>query len=382
VRRHEIEPRHDWQQRVAAQGLTFHSVEGRPYWDESAYWEFAASEIDRLEAAGAELQRMCLAAGDHILKHNLFSAMHIPEQAIPRIRETWEREPPALYGRMDLAFDGRRVKLLEYNADTPTSLVEAAVIQWYWLQERFPNRDQFNSIHEKLVAKWRDLRPYVREPVYFGHEDLEEDVLTVAYLRDTAQQAGLRTAAIPIEEIGWWNAERRFVDSGRQPIATLFKLYPWEKLLGEPFGPHALDTMETGPHASAGRTQWIEPIWKMLWSNKALLAILWELFPDHDLLVPAYLDGARALERYVRKPIFGREGANVTLVNGDRKVATPGPYEQGPWVYQALAPVPEVDGNWVVLGLWLVDGEPCGLGVREAKGPIVRNQDRFVPHLF
>ena len=382
MRRHTIEPRADWQQVVAAQGLTYHSVEGRPYWDESAYWEFSASEIDRLEAATAELQKMCLDAGDFILRQNRFAAMHIAEPTIAAIRRTWKEEPPALYGRMDLAYDGYSIKLLEYNADTPTSLIEAAVIQWYWLQDRFPKRDQWNSIHEKLVAKWRDLAHYVHAQVHFAHDGDEEDILTIAYLRDTAREAGIDSVSIQMAEIGWDHAHRCFVGHGSTPLATLFKLYPWETLLQEPFADHAIEAMASGQKPQAGRTQWIEPIWKMLWSNKALLAILWEMFPGHELLLPAYLDGPRDMTRYVRKPLFGREGANITIVNGSRGFATEGRFAEGPWVYQGLAPVRCVDDNWAVLGSWLVDGEPCGLGMREARDPVIRNTDRFVPHLF
>lgn len=75
---------------------------------------------------------------------------------------SWNEEPPAIYGRFDLAYDGiHPPKLLEYNADTPTALLEASVVQWYWLQDVFPKDDQFNSIHEHLVAKWKELKDYV-----------------------------------------------------------------------------------------------------------------------------------------------------------------------------------------------------------------------------
>jgi glutathionylspermidine synthase len=186
--------------------------------------------------------------------------MGIPAQAAERIRESWIAEPPSLYGRLDLAYDGRQIKLLEYNADTPTALVEAAVTQWYWLQDCFPHADQFNSLHEKLVAKWKDLRPYLRQPVYFGHDGTEEDFTTISYLRDTAEQAGHQTIAINMPDIGWEDAHRRFVDLNRQTIESIFKLYPWEWMLAERFGPYALETMAA--------VQWMEPIWKMLWSNR------------------------------------------------------------------------------------------------------------------
>jgi len=284
MRRLFSEPRNGWQSKVEKVGLTYHTLaDGSPYWDESVYWEFSSAEIDRLEAATAEIQRLALAAGDVILDQDRLSEMGIPAQAGAAIRAAWNSEPPALYGRLDLAYDGTTIKLLEYNADTPTGLVEAAVAQWYWLQYLFPHADQFNSLHEKLVAKWKDLKDYTTSPVYFASTGTDEDIMTVSYLQDTAQQAGMKTAYIPMASIGWDKRQNCFVDLGNHPIRTLFKLYPWEWLLAEPFAPQALSTVppesplsEYGPRKDRrmwGSTLWIEPIWKMMWSNKALLAI-------------------------------------------------------------------------------------------------------------
>jgi glutathionylspermidine synthase len=375
VQRHRIVTRPDWQKKVEQVGLTYHTVEGQTYWDESTYWEFTSAEIDRIEAATAELQTMCLAAGDFILDNNRLDALRIPASAAARIRETWNSEPPAFYGRMDLAYDGRNLKLLEYNADTPTSLVEAAVAQWYWLEDRYPEADQFNSIHEHLVAKWKDLAGYVRQSVYFTCEPCDEDWMTITYLRDTAQQGGLTTEALAIREIGWHPGLCRFVDAANRPMDTIMKLYPWESILADQFGPHALETM--------GSVQWIEPIWKMLWSNKALLAILWEMYPGHELLLPAYLDGPRDMDSWVRKPLLGREGANVTVkLSGITAEDTSGRYGDGGFVYQQYMDLAAGGGTRVVLGSWLVDGEPCGMGIREPDSYVTSNASRFVPHLF
>jgi glutathionylspermidine synthase len=380
VQRRTITPRSDWRQRVTKIGLTYHTLaDGSPYWDESAYWEFTSAEIDRLEAATAEIQRLALAAGEHILAKDRFAEMHIPPAAVDQIRKTWASEPPALYGRLDLAFDGQQIKLLEYNADTPTALLEAAVAQWYWLQDVFPEADQFNSLHEKLVAKWKGLVPYLDSPVYFGHDGSDEDSMTVGYLRDTAEQAGIETVSMLMREIGWQAEKKRFVDLELRPMRSIFKLYPWEWLLKERFGPEALAAMD--------RTQWIEPIWKMLWSNKALLAVLWELNPGHELLLPAYLDGPRDLGDYVTKPFFGREGAGIA-VHRAKTGSGPGSSGRAPdrgrgdIVYQQLAPLMSGDGNTAVIGSWLVDGEPAGIGIRESRELITTNTSRFVPHLF
>ncbi|AFL90384.1 glutathionylspermidine synthase [Terriglobus roseus DSM 18391] len=385
MQRNTAKPRADWQRKVEVDGLTFHSPEdlaeqGAVYWDESAFYSFNADEIDTLESAANELQTMCLAAAQHIIDTKRYADLTIPPEAIPLIERTWNSEPPALYGRFDLMYDGSGPpKLLEYNADTPTSLIEAAVTQWNWLNECHVGSDQFNSLHERLVAKWKDIAPFLQQPVHFASADSEEDVLTVAYLRDTAQEAGLATAQLLMEEIGWDNGARRFVDLEDQPIRTLFKLYPWECLLAESFGPDAIATYD--------RTTWIEPIWKMLLANKGILPILWELYPNHPLLLEAYFDDPHAMRSYVRKPLLSREGANITLVAPGASTKTEGRYGEGRFVCQQAAPLatfPAADGSarYPVLGLWMIDQECGGMGIRESRTPITGNLSSFVPHLF
>jgi glutathionylspermidine synthase len=369
-------PRPNWEKTVESQGLIYHHTQGGLYWNEGAHYVFTSREIDELEAATNELQRLCLEAGERIVDRKLYLDFGIPISAIDAIEWAWSAEPPAIYGRFDLAYDGSSPpKLLEYNADTPTALLEAAVVQWHWLQDLHPEDDQFNSLHERLVAKWRELKDYVSSPLYFAAaEDVQaEDLMTVTYLRDTAAEAGHETAALLVKDIGWDESMSRFVDLDGRAIGSIFKLYPWEWILHEPFGAHVLETMRD--------VQWIEPIWKTMWSNKALLALLWEMFPNHPNLLPAYLDGPRDLGRYVKKPTMAREGANITYV-GDATIETGGDYGDEGFVYQALAPVPVFDGNHAVIGSWVVDGVSCGVGVRESDGPITDNTSRFVPHLF
>jgi glutathionylspermidine synthase len=375
VRRRSITARPTWVTDVQALGLVYCMTGDRPYWDESVYYEFTADEIDRLEAATRELQRICLEAGQHIIDRNRFAELGIPAIAVDAIRRTWDAEPPALYGRFDLAYDGREIKLLEYNADTPTALLESSVVQWYWLEACFPHADQFNSLHEKIVAKWRDLTPYLTAPVYFAHADQGsgEDLMTVTYLRDTAHEAGLTTDLVRMDEIGW-NPRQQFEDPAAHPIRAAFKLYPWEWMAREAFGAHALDP--------ASGVAWIEPVWKLLWSTKGLLAVLWELFPNHPNLLPARLGDAGDMTAYVRKPLFSREGANVTVVTPTGTTVTPGGYGGEGFVYQAMAPIPCLEGNYPVFGSWVIDGEPAGLGIRESTDRVTGNTSRFVPHLF
>jgi glutathionylspermidine synthase len=388
MQRIPLTPRDNWQQKVESVGLTFHTLEnGLPYWDESAAYQFTAAEIDTLEAAGNELQEMCLAAAQHIIDQKRYAELDIPASAIEAIEWAWNNEPPALYGRFDLSWAGAQSseppKLLEYNADTPTSLLEAAVVQWHWLKDMPQSLvsykpDQFNSIHEKLIAKWKDIDPYLSKPIYFAALDnsgtSEEDQLTVTYLRDTAQQAGLDTRQLSMHDIGWNDAEQSFMDLDDHRIFSIFKLYPWEAMLQEEFGPHALATCQS--------VRWIEPIWKMLLSNKAILPVLSQLYPNHELLLESHFDSPGTMRNYVRKPLMSREGANITLVRDNATVvSTDGPYN-GKQIYQALAPQAVFDNRHTVLGLWMIDQECCGMGVRESFSPITDNLSSFVPHFF
>ena len=391
MQRISLTPPQDWQQTVESEGLTFHTLEnGTPYWDESAAYQFTAAEIDTLEAAGYQLQEMCLAAAQHIIDDRRYAELDIPEFAVEAIEWAWNNEPPALYGRFDISWagapSGQPPKLLEYNADTPTSLLEAAVIQWNWLKAMprslvSSKPDQFNSIHEKLIAKWRDIDPYLSKPIYFAaleNENNPEDQLTATYLRDTAQQAGLDTRQLRMQDIGWNDQQQSFVDLDDHPIFSIFKLYPWEAMLNEEFGPQTLDTYPN--------IRWIEPIWKMLLSNKGILPILWQLYPDHELLLEAHFadenEPPTTLKNYVRKPLLSREGANITLVRDNATVvSTPGPYN-GKQIYQALAPPAIFDNHHTVLGLWMIDQDSSGMGIRESFSPITDNLSSFVPHFF
>jgi glutathionylspermidine synthase len=376
MKRIGIVPRANWQRDVERLGLTFHTPGGHVYWDESACYRFSLREIDAIEAATAELQRLCLLAAQYAIDNGRFAEFRIPDAARSVIRRAWEQEPPSIYGRFDLSYDGvNPPKLLEYNANTPTGLLEAAVVQWYWRREAMPATDQFNSIHEKLISQWGDIKPYVKgDPLYFASMRNDEDAMTATYLRDTAQQAGIETVSLFVRDIGWNEGRREFRDGEERRIQSIFALYPWEWLLKD-FGAAILGTYADNI--------WIEPIWKMLWSNKALLAVLWELFPGHPNLLEAHLDGPHGMEEYVKKPLLSREGANITLHGGAGDITTDGTYGEEGFVWQALAPPAVFEDKWPVLGSWVVtDRGPAGIGIRESDGPITDNLSRFVPHYF
>jgi glutathionylspermidine synthase len=366
-------PRPNWQKTVESQGLHYHTIDGQPYWDETACYSFTSAEVDAVEKATYDLNEKCLQAVDHVIEKQLFPEFAIPAAFVDYVKESWERDEQTIYGRFDFSYNGSEPpKLLEYNADTPTALLEASVIQWFWLKDAQPANDQFNSIHEQLIEAWKLLKDKGETRVHFASlRGQLEDYMTANYLRDTAIQGGLETQFLHVEQIGWNPRLNTFVDLNEQPIRTCFKLYPWEWMVREQFGPHLLTS----------RTCWLEPAWKMLLSNKALLKVLWDLFPECPYLLRADFEPVGTT--YIKKPILGREGANVSLVfDGTPILETEGTYAEGPWIFQGVQPLPKFDGNYAVVGSWLVNGYACGMGIREDIEPVTQNTSRFVPHFF
>jgi len=384
-----IGARPGWRDIIESQGMLFSAtrVDGGgevPYWFEEAYYRFTLAEVEHLQEVTRELHTMCVDAARHVLDRGDLAAFSLPPESRDYLRRTLDEGHPSLYGRFDFAWGGEHgdvadVKMLEYNADTPTTLIEASMIQWFWLQDRFPDRDQWNSLHERLVRGWADMKSALRSDTvhfaHFGGADFDEEWLTASYLRDTATEAGLTTVGLEVLDVGWDDAALRFVDVDDRDIDTIFMLYPWENMLVEPFGTHA----RVHPDACT----FIEPAWKALLSNKAILATLWELYPGHPNLLPAYLDSPRELTSYVAKPLHGREGDSVRIVTPDSEYvhATVDYDGSEGWCYQEYVPLPDLDGNRVVLGSWVVDGRPAGLGVRESDGPVTDLYARFVPHM-
>ena len=206
--------------------------------------------------------------------------------------------------------------------------------------------------------------------------------MTIGYMAEVARGANLMCELMPIESLGLVEGEG-FVDLSGNPVRTAFKLYPWEWMMREEFSAQALEHMGDQP----GQTLWIEPIWKMLWSNKGILPVLHRLFPENPHVLPAWFDGEQpdGLDAFVRKPLLAREGADAAVVM-DGKVVEEGPdqgYGEEGFVVQEYTDLGDYGGGArPVLGVWTVDVEPAGLGIRESDGLLTTNTSRFVPHVI
>ena len=379
MKRRACQPRPDFATLVRDQGLVYHqNADGSPYWAEDACYVFTAQEIDRLDAAARELHQMFLAAAEHVLaQEDGLRELGIPPALHQAISRSWDEDQWEFYGRFDLTFDAGGVpRLIEYNADTPTGLLEASIVQWYWKEELFRHSDQFNAIHEGLVNRWKEMIAHGQITTGLTHftsvDGHPEDRMTTGYIAATAEEAGLMTEHVAINRIGWDRDRREFVDEQNRTIHQLFKLYPWEWMGGEVFGTHL------------GVAKWkvLEPAWKAVFASKKLLLVLQELYPRHPSLLRV---STRPLPGdHVAKPAFGREGANVTL-HRDGRVADfrEGPFAGEEFIFQEYCPLVQLARRrFAQFGVWMAGPEPVGMSVREDMRPILGNTSSFVPHLI
>jgi glutathionylspermidine synthase len=395
MKRIEMAERPDWKKTAEEQGFTFHSMHGEPYWDETSAYEFSLSQIENdIEDPSTELHAMCRDVVEKITSsQELMEKLDIPEPMRDYVADSWRNGEPELYGRFDLIYDGRGpAKMIEYNADTPTSLFEASAFQWTWLEEQVANgvlpegADQFNRTYEALSERFAELFAQ-DENVHFSSvngEELPEDFATVETMAWAAKAGGIIPHYTQLEKIGI-SEDGQFCDSEARVIGAFFKLYPWEDMLRDDFA----------EHLPASNCKILEPAWKAIVSNKGMLPVLWEMFEGHPNLLPSFF--AEDVERgtplvrraqdaltlgSVRKPLFSREGASITITeNGSvTEEAQDRSYDAHRTIIQAYHPLPVLGGFRPILGAWMVAQTCVGLGIREDRSKITQDLSRFKPH--
>ena len=384
MQRISIVQRPDLKATAMRHGYEYRPGDGVPYWDETAYYRFTMRQIEEdLEKPAEEIDKMCCQLLDHSLEdETIYRRLRIPGEYWDYVANSWRNREKDLYGRLDFSYDGASVaKLLEYNADTPTTLYESAVFQWVWLEDAIAtcliprDCDQFAELHEDLVDAFRAMG--IDGLFHLGClSDIEDDRETVNYLEECAQEAGLSTCFLSMQEIGI-DDRGCFTDLDDQVIKTLFKLYPWEWMFEEEFG----------RRVPTSGTRFLEPPWKAVLSNKGLMAFLWEMFPGHPNLLPAYFDGDRRASEldgsFVRKPLLSRQGANVQIIQeGKTQTRSEGPYGDGDHILQAYHPLPEFSGNYPLVGCWLVASQAVGICIREDQNLVTSRDANFIPHVI
>lgn len=373
-----------WRPLAERLGFPWHTGKtGVPYWREDAAYVFEQGVVEtHIERATSELCNMCLAAVGAISRsEQLMARMGLPKVMWQPIAESWQHGDIDIYGRFDLCWDGvSPARMYEFNAATAATLFESSVFQWIWYEAMRaanvlgPDTDQFNRLHDALVARFRraaDARPL--HVSCLGN--MAEDVGTARYLMDCALQAGMDARWCPITEVSL-DAAGLPRDNHGQPITRWLPFYYHEWLVRDGLDLARLRRANIGI---------IEPVWRCLMGNKGLLAVLWSMFPGHPNLLPSFFEddtaGLATLGGcWAKKPLFGFEGGNVTLAGGCEPESSAGPFGEEGYVYQALCPLPRFGDSHALVGSWVVGREACGIGMREQDRLITTPSSRFVPH--
>ncbi len=364
--------------------------------DESSYLSHQLVEITEAEAAayyeaGNTLYDMFVEAGEYVMEHDLFHEIGIPFNLVEQIKESWENEVHwHLYGRFDLAggIDGEPIKLLEFNADTPTALFETAIVQWAILKQNGMDASkQFNIVYDKLLENfqrlvtleasveafterydgWRFLFTAIR-----GNAEEEN---TVRLLQHIATEAGYETEFAFMDEVELSGEEGIFYQD--EAYELWFKLIPWEDIAIEESELGAL----LGDIIANQKAIIFNPSYTLMFQSKGIMKILWDLYPNHPLLLETSFEPLEG-QKQVKKPIFGREGGSVAILDeeGRELLAEQGEYDAFSSIYQSYVALPaDQSGARYQAGLFYAY-ESCGVGFRKG-GEIMNNMSKFVGHV-
>lgn len=346
------------------------------WWDRDAYYVLDPLEADELARAGEEVHRCCLEAVRQVIGSRLYERLRIQPDLVPAIEASWELSDSGsagtLYGRIDLAYDGAAPpKFLEYNAESPTSALEADRGQRAWLAGRGVPGEPFADLTAAMTARWREIvGPDADAPVVFVRDrENAIDEAAASFMQQCAEQAGLFCEPLDLDRLAEWLAGRP--GTGSPP--WLFKLIRWDLLLE-----HVLEH----PDALTANAVVVEPPWKAILTSKHVLPLLHEMFPGHPNILAAAERRTEVDARYVvRKPSRGMAQMNIAVLDGETVVArSDGAFDDSEVVYQQYAAPADCGGFHPVFGCWIVGAQARGVGIVEFAGEMF-GEHRWVPHV-
>ncbi|WP_096015596.1 MULTISPECIES: glutathionylspermidine synthase family protein [Campylobacter] len=349
-------------------------------------------EAEKFYEAANELYDMYVAAAEYVIDNDLFHELGIPFNLVDIIKASWENDVHwHIYGRFDLAggIDGKPIKLIEFNADTPTSLFETAIIQWAMLKFNNINEaKQFNNLYEALVENFKRLITLEEDTskfdeYYEGWKILfssiagnNEDENTTRLLEAAARDAGFECGFAFVDEVGFDDDEGIFWNEKNWEY--WFKLIPWEMI--------AIDESDLAliikNIINNQKAIILNPAYTLLFQSKGIMKILWDLYPNHPLLLQSSFEPLKG-KKQVKKPFLAREGANVSIINSDGNIEAQngGEYDNGKFLYQEFAEfAKDSNGDSYQAGVFFAF-EGCALGFRKGKD-IIDNYSKFVGHII
>jgi glutathionylspermidine synthase len=363
--------------------------------DETAYVaseivDITPNEADAYYEAVNELYEMFVEAGEYVIENDLLHEIGIPFNLIDAVKMSWDNDVNwHLYGRFDLAggVDGKPIKLIEFNADTPTALFETAILQWAILKyNNMEETHQFNDVYEAIRDNFKrvivldgDINDFEQnyegwKILFSSVKDNEEEESTVKLLQTIAEDAGFITEFAYMEDVEFDANEGVFYNNINYEY--WFKLFPWEDIAIEESDLARLMTQIMDNQKAI----FLNPAYTLMFQSKAFMKILWDLYPNHPLLLETSFEPLKGIAQ-VEKKIFGREGANTIIVDKNEKIIEErdGEYGEFPSIFQEYVELPkDSKGDSYQAGVFFAY-EGCGLGFRRG-GLILDNYSKFVGH--
>jgi len=373
-------------------GFSWHTDNDGTKYVSDALVEVSQEEAENYYEAVNTLYDMYVEAAEYVIENNLFFEIGIPFNLIDMIKKSWENDVHwHIYGRFDLAggIDGKDIKLIEFNADTPTGLFETALLQWALLKHNnMDEKKQFNNVYEaisnnfkRLVTLFDDTSEF--DERYDGWKILfssisnnDEEEVTTKLLEHMANDAGFITGFEFLENTHF--DDDGIYDANENPYEYWFKLYPWEDIaVDEPELATTLTNIMQNQKAII-----LNPAYTLLFQSKGMMKILCDLFPDSPYLLKTSFEPLQGIKQ-VEKSVFGREGANTAIVDKNNQLVekTDGPYDNYKKIYQEYVEFPkDVHGEKYQAGVFFAY-EACGLSFRKG-GEIMDNMSKFVGHVL
>ncbi len=363
------------------------------------YFRLSETAEQELRRATNELHLMFLHATQAVLQDDaLLARFNIPRALWPRLKTSWvNRRGQMITGRLDFCVSDRGIKVYEYNADSASCHMEAGRVQGKWARHFgvTEGEDAGAEIAGALVSAWEAAG--VGGTLHIMQDVDSEETYHAQFMKTAAESAGIPCKVI--KGLGGlsWNENAEIIDPDGTPICCVWKTWAWETALDQlraecededcrPVLRAAVDTRQAPRLMDVllrSEIKVFEPFWTLIPSNKAILPILWQIFPDHPYLLNTQFDLTEDFNQrgYVSKPIAGRCGLNISLFdrNDNLLKETAGRFEDQDQVYQELWKLPAIDGYRTQVCTFTVQGKYAGSCLRVDKSLVITSKSDVLP---
>jgi glutathionylspermidine amidase/synthetase len=344
---------------------------------EQTYYRMTQAAKAALESATDELHQMFLQATDYALEHpELLGKFGLPEAILKKIRVSWaNRKNQLISSRFDFAMSEKGLKVYEYNCDSASCYMEVAKVQGKWFKHHGVKggSDAGSELFKQLVKAWKSCE--IDSVIHVLQDDDPEETYHALFMKDAIEAAGYE--CVLVKGLGSLRRTENgdIEDNYGNTIKWVWKTWAWETALDElRFDVKAKQKNKVGGIPTLSEVllnddiMVFEPLWTLIPSNKAILPILWTLFPNHPNLLNASFELTPELieSGHVVKPIVGRCGANIQLIDHNQNTLAhkPGAFEDRAQIYQQLFPLPLIDNRYVQVCTFTAKGNYAGAGTR------------------